>query len=130
MSQKPVLQTPLAKVRGLGSAKYGVHHWWVQRTTALALIVLTIWFVFSLSLLAGQPVDALREYFSAAHHLLLAILFLLAMFYHGYLGVQVVLEDYISDIFLRHTLIILTRFACFLFAGLGILGVLKLHFVA
>jgi succinate dehydrogenase / fumarate reductase membrane anchor subunit len=47
------LRTPLGRVRGLGSAKSGTHHWWMQRVTSLALLPLTIWFVLSMIGLAG-----------------------------------------------------------------------------
>lgn len=87
--------TDLGRVRGLGSAKDGVHHWWLQRVTAIANIVLMLWFVFSLvrlpSLDHSSVVLWLRQPVAAVPMLLL----ILTVFWHLRLGVQVLLEDYV-----------------------------------
>jgi len=91
------LRSPLGRVRGLGSAKEGVQHWWVQRVTALALIPLSLWFVISVITMIGadrsEVVDWLSSPFSAA----LALLLIAATFWHAMLGVQVVIEDYVHS---------------------------------
>jgi succinate dehydrogenase / fumarate reductase membrane anchor subunit len=87
--------TDLGRVRGLGAAKDGVHHWWLQRVTAIANIMLMLWFVFSLvrlpSLDYSSVVLWLRQPVAAVPMLLLII----SVFWHLRLGVQVLLEDYV-----------------------------------
>ena len=88
-------RTPLKKVRGLGAAKTGTEHFVHQRLTATALVGLSIWFViFVLSLLGADyitAVDAVAKPWNAV----LLVGFLIAMFWHAQLGLQVVLEDYV-----------------------------------
>ena len=52
------LQSPIGRARGLGSAKQGLHHWWMQRITAVLLVPLTLWFVFSVASLIGGGYEA------------------------------------------------------------------------
>lgn len=120
------LRNPLQRARGLGSAKDGVQHWWRQRVTAAALLVLGIWFVLLvLSLLHGG--------YAAAHAALvhplnaaLMIAFLIALFWHMQLGVQVVIEDYVHTRWVELTLQILVRFFAVLAALLAIIAVLRI----
>ena len=88
-------RTPLKNVRGLGAAKTGTEHFVHQRLTATALVGLSIWFVvFVLSLLGSDyitAVDAVAKPWNA----ILLVGFLIAMFWHAQLGLQVVLEDYV-----------------------------------
>lgn len=89
------LRDPLAIARGLGSAKDGTNHWWMQRVTAVALALLTPWFVvWSLGMLGAEQV-AVRA--NIAHPLTATLLlaFVLALFWHARLGLQVVVEDYV-----------------------------------
>jgi succinate dehydrogenase / fumarate reductase membrane anchor subunit len=90
-----VMRSQLGRARGLGSAKSGVHHWWVQRLTSLALLPLTAWFVVSVLRLArvGQP-QALHWAHQPVNAVLLLAL-ILATFHHLQLGLQVVIEDYV-----------------------------------
>ncbi|KAB7648452.1 succinate dehydrogenase, hydrophobic membrane anchor protein [Polymorphobacter fuscus] len=87
--------TELGRVRGLGAAKDGVHHWWLQRVTAIANIVLVLWFVFSLVRLPALDYSSvtlwLRQPVAAVPMLLLIV----SVFWHFRLGVQVMLEDYL-----------------------------------
>lgn len=89
------MRTPMARVRGLGSAKDGTGHWWAQRLTALALIPLTVWFVASVIAMAGADYTAMIVWVSDPLVAGLLILLLVATFYHAVLGVQVVIEDYV-----------------------------------
>jgi succinate dehydrogenase / fumarate reductase membrane anchor subunit len=89
------LRHPLAAVRGLGSAKEGTHHWIVQRITAVALMPLTVWFfVAALGTLAGSYADA-RSFLAQPWNGVLMAAFVLCLFYHAALGLQVVVEDYV-----------------------------------
>jgi len=87
--------TDLGRVRGLGSAKDGVHHWWLQRVTSIGNLVLMLWFVFSLVRLPSLDYSSvtlwLRQPVAAVPMLLLIV----TVFWHLRLGVQVLLEDYV-----------------------------------
>lgn len=119
------LRSPLGRARGLGSAKDGVHHFWVQRLTALALIPLTLWFVFSIARLSSGSYDAVLWWVSAPSVAVVLVLFLVAMFYHAMLGVQVVIEDYVGHEGWKLTLLIASKFGLTLAAVSGIFAVLK-----
>jgi len=127
-SRATSLRSPIARVRGLGSAREGVGHWWVQRMTALALIPLGIWFVASVVCLAGADHAAITQWLSAPFTLGALALTILAAFYHAVLGLQVVVEDYIHAKFAKHTLIILIQFAAFGFATAAIIALLVAAF--
>jgi succinate dehydrogenase / fumarate reductase membrane anchor subunit len=119
------LRTPLAKVRGLGSAKDGTHHWWAQRLTAIALVPLTFWFIYTLVSLTTMDYLAAIGWLQSPMNSILLILFVFALFYHAELGMQVVIEDYIENEAQKITSIILLKFVM-LFAGLaGIVAILK-----
>jgi succinate dehydrogenase / fumarate reductase membrane anchor subunit len=119
------MRTPLAQVRGHGSAKSGSHHWWAQRLSAIALIPLVLWLVASLAVVAtadyATAVDWLRSPWNSA----LLILLIGAMFYHAQLGMQVVFEDYISTYWLQVASIILVRFLAMLLSVVSIIAVLR-----
>ena len=122
------LQTPMARVRGLGSAKEGVGHWWAQRLSALALIPLSIWFVASVVCMAGADHAAIIQWLSAPFTLGALALTIFAAFYHAVLGLQVVVEDYIHGKFAKHAIIILIQFAGFGFATAAIIALLVAAF--
>ncbi len=85
----------LRRVLGLGSVKGGVRHWWMQRLTAIALVPLSIWFITSVTCLAGADHARVTSWISDPFVALILILMLITMFYHLRLGLQVVIEDYI-----------------------------------
>jgi succinate dehydrogenase / fumarate reductase membrane anchor subunit len=89
------LRTPLARARGLGSAKEGVAHWWAQRATALALIPLSLWFVGSVIGLIGASHAVVSAWIASPVSAVLLILLLGATLHHAQLGCQVVIEDYV-----------------------------------
>jgi len=119
------LRSPLAKVRGLGSAKEGTHHWWAQRLSAIALIPLSFWFIYSLVSMTTLDYMAAIGWLQTPMTSTLLILFVFALFYHAQLGMQVVIEDYVGNEILKITSIILLKFIM-VFAGLaGIVAILK-----
>jgi succinate dehydrogenase / fumarate reductase, membrane anchor subunit len=120
------MRSPLGRAIGLGSAKEGVQHWWAQRVTAVALVPLTVWLVISVIALAGADRAAFVAWVGHPLAAVLLVLLLIATFYHGALGLQVVIEDYIGNEAARLGLIILMKFAAVLLAALGIFAVLKL----
>lgn len=119
------MRTPLAQVRGDGSAKSGAHHWWAQRLSAIALIPLFLWFVASLAAVATADYATAVAWISSPWNSALLILLIVATFHHAHLGMQVVLEDYISTHWLQMTSIILVRFISVLLAAVSIIAVLR-----
>lgn len=117
--------TDLHLARGLGSAKSGLHHWIAQRITAIALIPLGIWFVYTFILLLTSPYEMAHQWLSSSWTATLSILFVCLIFYHGTLGLRVVWEDYVSQTPLKWTLIIGTLILSTLMASLAILSILK-----
>ena len=89
------LRTPIARVRHLGSAKDGTHHWWMQRLTAVALVPLTLWFAAGVIAHVGADLSDVRDWLGRPINAAAMILFAGAVFYHGQLGMQVVIEDYV-----------------------------------
>jgi len=89
-------RSPLAKVRGLGSAKAGTSHWWMQRVTAVALIPLSFWLIIFLNLSLNAPYQQTVEWLASPLNTLGMVAWVLAVFYHAALGLQVVIEDYIA----------------------------------
>lgn len=122
------LRTPLGRVRGLGSAKEGVAHWWTQRVTALALIPLAIWFVASVVSLAGADYAEVVIWLRAPVVAALMVLLLVAAFYHAALGLQVVIEDYVHEEGAKLAAILLVKAVCLVLALAGVFAVLKIAF--
>ena len=89
------LRHPLSKAKGLGSAKDGTSHWWNQRLTAIALALLTPWFVVFAVGLIGDGQDAMRSAIARPLSATLLSAFVLSLFWHARLGLQVVVEDYV-----------------------------------
>ncbi|SDQ36549.1 succinate dehydrogenase, hydrophobic membrane anchor protein [Pseudoxanthomonas sp. CF125] len=119
-------RTPLKDVRGLGSAKEGTHHFIVQRLTAIALIFLACWFLyFVVGLLHADyltATDAVAKPWNAT----LLVAFLVAMFWHAQLGIQVVIEDYVHSHGLALTAQIAVYFICILGALASVFAVVRI----
>src|SRR5690625_1623760 len=113
--------SPLHRASGLGSAKSGVSHWWLQRLTAVALIPLVLWLVAALIHLAGSDHRHFIDWLSSPTTAVLMVLLLIALFRHTVLGLQVVIEDYVHSILAKTILIALMQFAGFALAISGIL---------
>ncbi|KER83380.1 succinate dehydrogenase [Xanthomonas arboricola pv. celebensis] len=119
-------RTPLKNVRGLGAAKTGTEHFVMQRLTATALVVLAIWFVaFVLSLLGSDYMNAVVAV-SKPWNAVLLVGFLVAMFWHAQLGLQVVLEDYIHNSLLALALQTTVKFVAVLGAIVSIFAVARI----
>lgn len=119
------LRTPLGRVKGLGSAKDGTHHFWVQRVSAVALIPLTLWFLLSLVTGLQLEYQAFVAWAKMPVNTLLLSLFVLVGIYHFRLGLQVVIEDYIHGKALLVTLQLANTCGCFLLAAASLLSLLK-----
>jgi succinate dehydrogenase / fumarate reductase membrane anchor subunit len=123
------LRSPLGRVLGLGSAKGGSGHWYSQRVTAVALVILGCWFVASLLMLgAGASYAAVTAWLGAPFSAVMALLLIGVTAYHAMLGLQVVFEDYVSDKGTRLVLLVSLKFALVVAALVGMLGVLRIAF--
>lgn len=118
------LRSPLSKAVGLGSAKHGFAHWWWQRVTAIALIPLSLWFVYSVLAIIGLDHQGALAWLAKPFNATLMILFLVTMLFHAQTGVQVVIEDYIHTKWLNLTLLLAVKFASVLMAVMSVISVL------
>jgi succinate dehydrogenase / fumarate reductase membrane anchor subunit len=120
------LRTPLGRVLGHGSAHAGVHHWILQRATAVALVGLTIWFALSM---VGLPLidhASVAAWIGQGANPVLLALLVLAAAWHSQLGVQVVIEDYVHGRHAKTALLLASAFAHVLVAATAVLAVLRI----
>ena len=122
------MQTPLGRVRGLGSAKEGVDHWWLQRLTAAAQVPLVLWFITSLASMAGASHEEVVAWLSHPVVTVLTVLLVFSLYYHAKLGLQVVIEDYISGEGVKLVTLTAMKFGLILFGTATIFSVLKIAF--
>lgn len=121
------MRSPLARAMGLGSAKEGVEHWWMERVSAVALVPLTLWFVASIIAHTGSNYATFIAWLRAPLASILMILLLIALFYHTALGLQVVIEDYVHS-GTKFVALVAVRLGCFALAVAGILATLHIVF--
>jgi succinate dehydrogenase / fumarate reductase, membrane anchor subunit len=122
------LRTHLSRARGLGSAKAGVHHFWAQRITALALIPLVAWFAVSLIMMSGADYTLVRAWIGSPVVMVLLMLTIVIGLHHGQLGMQVVIEDYVHNDGMKLALIVLMRFIAVLFGLAAVVAILRIGF--
>ena len=120
---------PLAIARGLGTAKDGVNHWWLQRLTAIALMLLTPWFMYLMFDVIGAEQFDIRATIAQPLNAALLVAFLLALFWHARLGLQVVIEDYVHG-WLEMTLQIVVKLVYSFAAIASVLAVGRIVFSA
>lgn len=130
MKSVDAFRNPLKNARGLGSAKDGVHHFIVQRITAVALIGLGLYFLWLMISLAGADYVTARAAVAKPWNAVLISLFLAAMFWHTQLGIQVVIEDYVHTPWLALTSQLLVRFICVVAAFASIFAVIRIAVTA
>ncbi len=104
------MRTPLKRVRALGSARSGVGHWWWERLTAVALVPLCLWFVWLVLRLPHLDFASAHVVVATPWNTLLLILFSALGFWHGQLGLQVIIEDYVHTRWIELTLLIAIKF--------------------
>ena len=119
------LRTPLRRVLGAGSAKAGVHHWWRQRLTAVALLPLTVWFVVSLLALPSFEHATVTAWMRESWTALPLILLVLVASWHSQLGLQVIVEDYVPAPGARTVTLAVLALLHALLAAAGVFAVLK-----
>jgi succinate dehydrogenase / fumarate reductase membrane anchor subunit len=124
------LRDPLARARGMGSAKGGTDHWWVQRLTAVALALLTPWFLWLALGLVGADLMAVRLTLAQPLNATLMMAFVISLFWHAKLGVQVVIEDYVHSPGLEFAAQIAVKFLCVLGALASLVAIGRIAFTA
>lgn len=123
------MRSPLGRAAGLGSAKEGVRHWWLERVTAVALVPLTLWLAASFIMLTDSDYASVIAWLKSPFVALSMVLLLIALFSHLALGLQVVIEDYVHSA-AKIPALVAMRFACIVLAVAGILATLRILFAA
>ena len=122
------LVSPLNKVLGLGSAKGGTEHWWVQRLSAVALVPLSLWLLAAVAGLPDLGYASVTAWVAKPINSILLILFVLTMIYHSHLGVQVIVEDYVHGKGLKAATLVILSLAHLFLACAGVYSVLRIGF--
>ncbi|MGH8194475.1 MAG: succinate dehydrogenase, hydrophobic membrane anchor protein [Woeseiaceae bacterium] len=122
------LRSPLGRVLGSGSAKDGTDHWWSQRVSAVALVLLGVWFLISLTQLPGFAYDDVHDWIARPWNAILLLLLLLTLAFHSNLGVQVVVEDYVQQPFSRVALLVVSKFVHIVLAAAAVFAVFRTAF--
>ncbi|AOO79763.1 succinate dehydrogenase, hydrophobic membrane anchor protein [Bosea vaviloviae] len=128
MQSNSSMRTPLGRVRGLGSAKSGTGHFWLQRVTAVANVVLTVIFLGIVISLFGKPYPAAMATLSHPLVAILMLLFVLSGVVHMRIGMQVVIEDYIHGEGLKIAAVMANTFFAIAIGAACVFAVLKLSF--
>jgi succinate dehydrogenase / fumarate reductase membrane anchor subunit len=122
------LRSPLGRVLGRGSARDGTSRWWAERVSSVALVPLTLWFLFSLLLLPSLDFQVIRAWMAVPVSGFLSVLLLAVLTYHAYLGTTVVVEDYVHEHGPKLMLMLSLRFLYVLCGGAGIFAILRIAF--
>jgi len=120
------LQSPLSKVLGLGAAKEGASHWWSQRVSAVALMLLAPWFLLSLIALGDVSYASITLWIASPVHSVLLSLLVVTLSYHAQLGLHVVIEDYVAHKGTRMVLLLIINFALLLLAVMAVFSILRM----
>ncbi len=117
--------SPLAKARGLGSTQDGARHWLNERIAASLLLPLVVWVVYSILMLRGASYEQFTAWMQNPLHAMALIVFFITSSYHAVMGLQVVMEDYISCHCLRLVKIVLTKIVFGTVTLAAVLSILK-----
>ena len=122
------METPIARVRGLGSAQTGAHHWWHERLTSVASLILLVWFFVSLVRLPDFGWRTVSEWLAAPLAAVPMLLLIVTVFWHLAAGLRVVVEDYVHEEGSKLFWLVLINFLSLFAAGLCLFAVAKLAF--
>ncbi len=122
-------ETPKRRVEGTGSAHKGAGAWIKERVSSLALIPLTIWGLWSATVIAGGGADGATAWLRQPLNAGLLAVTVLASLYHMQLGLKVVVEDYIHRPFTKALCLLLNLFLCLALAAVALLAILKVAFL-
>jgi len=119
--------TSIGRVRGLGAAKEGTHHWWHQRLTAGGNLLLVLWFILSIARLPGYDRATLTAWIASSWVAIPLILLVASVFYHFRLGLQVCIEDYSHGPGRIAWIVLLNAFTI-VAAGIAVFSILSIAF--
>lgn len=122
------METPIGRVRGLGSARSGTHHWWLERLTSVSTLLLFVWFLVALLRLPSLDHDTVTGWLGQPLAAAPMLLLIVSTFWHLKLGLQVVVEDYVHDGGLKAFSIILVNFFAIALGALAFYSVLSIAF--
>jgi succinate dehydrogenase / fumarate reductase membrane anchor subunit len=122
------METPISRVRGLGSARSGAHHWWLERLTSVATLLLVVWLLVSLLTLPDLAYGTIVEWLGSPLGAVPMLLLIVSTFWHAKLGLQVVVEDYVDDEGLKLFTITLVNFFIVALGATAFFSVLKIAF--
>jgi succinate dehydrogenase / fumarate reductase membrane anchor subunit len=128
MTSSPHIRTPLARVRGFGTAKSGTAHFWHQRVTAIANIPLTITAVIILITLLGRNQAAVAQILGSPVIAIIMLLFIGSITIHMRIGMAVIIEDYVHDDSAKLALLMANTFFTIVVGLAAVYGILKLSF--
>ena len=127
MSHHTGIRSALGKVRGLGSAKTGAHHWWMERLSAIILVPLSLWFLIALVSHLGASREVVAAWIAKPHISVLMAALMLALFWHVKMGLQVVIEDYVHNERSKLTTLFIKDAVIYLLGAACLLAIVKIH---
>ncbi len=125
-----IMKTPLSRARGVGAAHSGLHHWTVERITAIALIPLTLWFIYAVLHLIGADYPAVHRWVAHPVNTVLLLALVAMTFHHMQLGLQVIIGDYITTTTVQSMAVLANKAVALILTLLCVVSVLRLAFTA
>ena len=119
-------RTEIKRTKGLGTAKHGFGHWWMQRLSAVLMLPLGLWFVISLMTMPSLAPDDVIQWLQHPIPALLMMLWTITVVYHAALGLQVIIEDYVHNKKTSLTLLVLLKFAMLVLLAMVVFSLFKI----
>lgn len=127
-NETTTIRSPLGRARGMGSAKDGTHHWWMQRLSGIAMIVPMIYLLRNIDRIVSPDYDALMVWLKQPVPAMALVLFIASSFYHANLGIQVIIEDYVHCEGSKFFWLVLNKLFFFFLGFAAIFAVVRLNF--
>jgi succinate dehydrogenase / fumarate reductase membrane anchor subunit len=125
-----IMRSQLGRARGMGAAKSGVQHWRAERITAIALVPLTLWFIYAVIHLAGRPQHDVAHFVAHPVNTVLLLALVTMTFHHMQLGLQVVIEDYVEGNAAHSAALLLNKAVALVLGLLCAVSILRMAFTA